>query len=128
MLWERARSEGALSEYDRRNFGYADDIYSYGLLLAYMGFVPFCEPGTIDGPSLQRLLEGTFKSSVNEFREYCRQDDAFSLAVSFLDVGNGAGWDLLGAMLNPEWRLRPTADSCLNHPFLTGDVFKSEVF
>ena len=25
------------------------------------------------------------------------------------------------AMLNPSWRLRPTADSCLLHPFLTGE-------
>ena len=27
----------------------------------------------------------------------------------------------LQAMLNPSWRLRPTADSCLLHPFLTGE-------
>lgn len=30
-------------------------------------------------------------------------------------------WPLwLQAMLNPEWRLRPTAESVLQHPWLTG--------
>ena len=27
--------------------------YAAGLLLAYMAFVPLCEEGSIDGPSLQ---------------------------------------------------------------------------
>ena len=53
-LWSRARQAGALTELERRNFGVADDIYAAGLLLAFMAFVPFCEPGSIDGPSLQR--------------------------------------------------------------------------
>ena len=39
---------------DKRNFGIADDVYAAGLLLAYMTFIPFCEPGSIDAPSLQR--------------------------------------------------------------------------
>ena len=53
-LWERAREAGAWTALERRNFGIADDIYAAGLLLAYLCFVPFCEPGSIDGPSLQR--------------------------------------------------------------------------
>ena len=52
-LWARARREGAVTEIERRNFGIADDVYAAGLLVAYMTFVPFCEPGSIDGPSLQ---------------------------------------------------------------------------
>jgi len=52
-LWARARREGAATEIERRNFGVADDVYAAGLLVAYMAFVPFCEPGSIDGPSLQ---------------------------------------------------------------------------
>eukprot|EP00891_Asterochloris_glomerata_P003128 jgi/Astpho2/3128/Aster-x1121 len=53
-LWERAREAGAWTALERRNFGIADDIYAAGLLLAYLCFVPFCEPGSVDGPSLQR--------------------------------------------------------------------------
>ena len=41
---------------ERRNYGIADDIYAAGLLLAYMTFLPFSEPGSIDGASLQVLL------------------------------------------------------------------------
>ena len=55
-LWARARQAGAYSDTERRNFGIADDIYAAGLLLAYMAFIPFCEPGSIDGPSLQRSV------------------------------------------------------------------------
>ena len=54
-LWARARREGAATEIERRNFGVADDVYAAGLLVAYLAFVPFCEPGSIDGPSLQVL-------------------------------------------------------------------------
>lgn len=53
-LWTRARQAGAATEIERRNFGVSDDIYAAGLLLAFLAFVPFCEPGSIDGPSLQR--------------------------------------------------------------------------
>ena len=52
-LWARARREGAVTQRERRNYGIADDIYAAGLLLAYMCFLPFCEPGSVDGPSLQ---------------------------------------------------------------------------
>ena len=53
-LWARADAEGAKSQMERRNFGIADDVYAAGLLLAYLAFIPFCEPGSIDAPSLQR--------------------------------------------------------------------------
>lgn len=53
-LWARAERAGAQTQLDRRNFGISDDVYAAGLLLAYMAFVPFCEPGSVDAPSLQR--------------------------------------------------------------------------
>eukprot|EP00192_Tetraselmis_astigmatica_P011306 CAMPEP_0117664572 /NCGR_PEP_ID=MMETSP0804-20121206/9300_1 /TAXON_ID=1074897 /ORGANISM="Tetraselmis astigmatica, Strain CCMP880" /LENGTH=367 /DNA_ID=CAMNT_0005471831 /DNA_START=247 /DNA_END=1350 /DNA_ORIENTATION=- len=122
LLWRRARTEGsAWTEDERRKFGIADDIYAAGLLIAYMSFVPFCEPGSIDGPSLQRLFETTFRLDIEGARDYCEADDRWQEAVRFLDQGNRAGWDLLKAMLDPDWRSRPTAESCLNHPFLKGD-------
>ena len=53
-LWARAEAEGARTQLERRNFGIADDVYAAGLFLAYMAFIPFCTPGSIDAPSLQR--------------------------------------------------------------------------
>lgn len=119
-LWARARQEGAYSELERRNFGFADDVYAAGLLMAFMAFVPLCPPGSVDGPSLQRLLESTFRLDIEAFRDYADADERWQKAVAFLDTGGGAGWDLLTAMLNPDWRRRPTAESCLNHPFMRG--------
>ena len=65
-----------------------------------------------------RLFESTFRLDVKAAREYCEADERWLGAVAFLDNDGGAGWDLLGAMLCPQWRQRPTAESCLNHPFL----------
>lgn len=59
-LWSRAKQAGAETAIERRNFGIADDIYAAGLLLAYMAFVPFCEPGSMDGPTLQRCISCQF--------------------------------------------------------------------
>lgn len=120
-LWARARQAGAHSDVERRNFGIADDIYAAGLLLAYMAFIPFCEPGSIDGPSLQRLFESTFQLDVLSARDFCEADDRWAKAVQFLDANGKAGWELVAAMLNSNWRLRPTAQSCLVHRFLATD-------
>ena len=69
---------------------------------------------------MRRLLESTFRLDIEAAREYCDADERWAGAVQFLDsaAGGASGWDLLAAMLNPEWRRRPTAESCLNHPFL----------
>ncbi|KAG6548408.1 hypothetical protein Mapa_009894 [Marchantia paleacea] len=121
-LWRRATSAGARTPFERIAFGIADDIYAGGLLLAYMVFVPLCEPGSIDGPSLQRLFENTFRLDVMAAREYCAADERWDEAVKFMDIDDGAGWQLLQAMLNPNYRMRPTAEAVLNHRFMTGDV------
>ncbi|KAK8712164.1 hypothetical protein V6N13_147411 [Hibiscus sabdariffa] len=121
-LWRRASSAGAFTPMEKRAFGIADDIYEAGLLFAYLAFVPFCEAGIMDGLSLQRLLESTFKLDVMATREYCLADDRLLEAVKFLDLGQGAGWELLQAMLNPDFRKRPIAEAVVNHRFLTADV------
>ncbi|KAJ9540399.1 hypothetical protein OSB04_026905 [Centaurea solstitialis] len=112
-LWRRARSAGAFTPMEKRAFGIADDIYGAGLLFAYLAFIPFCEAGI-------RLLESTFKLDLGATREYCLADDSFLEAVKFLDMGDGAGWELLQAMLNPDFRNRPIAEAVANHRFLTG--------
>ncbi|XP_021282358.1 uncharacterized protein LOC110415143 [Herrania umbratica] len=122
-LWRRASSAGAFTPMERRAFGIADDIYEAGLLFAYLAFVPFCEAGIMDSLSLQRLLESTFKLDLTATREYCLADDRLLEAVKFLDLGAGAGWELLQAMLNPDFRKRPIAEAVVNHQFMTANVF-----
>ncbi|CAN0854434.1 hypothetical protein LINGRAHAP2_LOCUS5921 [Linum grandiflorum] len=117
-LWRRATAAGAYSTLEKRAFGIADDIYAAGLLLAYLAFVPFSEAGIVDSLSLQRLLENTFRLDLEATREYCLADDRLEEAVKFLDIGDQSGWKLLEAMLNPDFRQRPTAEAVLNHSFL----------
>ncbi|WJX60101.1 hypothetical protein P8452_45339 [Trifolium repens] len=121
-LWARASAASAFSYLEKRAFGIADDIYEAGLLFAYLAFVPFCEAGVMDGLSLQRLLENTFRLDLEATREYCIADDSLVNAIEFLDLGDGAGWELLQAMLNADFRKRPTAEAVLNHRFMTGEV------
>ncbi|XP_061354595.1 uncharacterized protein LOC133299169 [Gastrolobium bilobum] len=121
-LRRRASGAGAFTRMEKRAFGIADDIYEAGLLFAYLAFVPFCEAGVMDSLSLQRLLENTFQLDLEATREYCMADDRLVNAVEFLDLGNGAGWELLQAMLNADFRKRPTAEAVLNHRFMNGTV------
>ncbi|KAL1820030.1 hypothetical protein ACET3Z_014899 [Daucus carota] len=76
----------------------------------------------MDSLSLQRLLESTFRLDLQAARDYCLADDRFLEAVKFLDLGGGAGWELLQAMLNPDFRKRPIAEAVINHRFMTGAV------
>ncbi|XP_030534173.2 uncharacterized protein LOC115743503 [Rhodamnia argentea] len=122
QLWRRAAAAGAITAFEKRDFAIADDIYEAGLLLAYLAFVPFCESGIIDSLSLQRLLENTFQLDIEATREYCLADDRLLEAVKFLDLGDGAGWELLQAMLNPDYRKRPIAEAVVKHRFMTGGV------
>ncbi|KAJ6762426.1 PROTEIN KINASE SUPERFAMILY PROTEIN [Salix koriyanagi] len=119
-FWRRAIAAGASTPMEKQAFGIADDIYEAGLLLAYLAFVPFCEAGIVDTLSLQRLLENTFRLDLEAMREYCLADDRLEEAVKFLDLGDRAGWQLLQAMLNPDFRKRPIAEAVLNHRFMTG--------
>ncbi|XP_010245197.1 PREDICTED: uncharacterized protein LOC104588806 isoform X2 [Nelumbo nucifera] len=121
-LWRRASASGAFTPMEKRAFGIADDIYEAGLLFAYLAFVPFCEAGIMDSLSLQRLLESTFKLDIEAVKEYCLADDRMLEAVKFLNLGDGAGWELLQAMLNPDFRKRPIAAAVLSHRFMTGAV------
>ncbi|RLM69917.1 uncharacterized protein C2845_PM17G10030 [Panicum miliaceum] len=113
-LWRRASAAGASTPLEKRAFGIADDMqafflrsrnYGAGLLVAYMAFITFCEAGIMDGISLQRLLESTFRHDIYAAREYCLADDRLSEAVNFLDLGDGAGWELLQVKClgSPDW-------------------------
>ncbi|GJM86507.1 hypothetical protein PR202_ga02373 [Eleusine coracana subsp. coracana] len=97
--------------------------YGAGLLVAYMAFVPFCEAGVIDGISLQ--IVGTCLFTFSNLGRYCLEDDRLADAINFLDLGDGAGWELLQAMLHPDYRKRPIAEAVLNHRFISGAVLRN---
>ncbi|KAK4835820.1 hypothetical protein QYF36_014948 [Acer negundo] len=121
-LWRRAAAAGAFTSMEKRAFGIADDIYEAGMLFAYLAFVTFSETNVMDSLSLQRLLESTFRLDLQATREYCLADDCLLEAVKFLDLSDGAGWELLQAMLNPDFRKRPIAEAVINHRFMTGAI------
>ncbi|TXG48735.1 hypothetical protein EZV62_024610 [Acer yangbiense] len=121
-LWRRAAAAGAFTPMEKRAFGIADDIYEAGMLFAYLAFVTFSETNIMDSLSLQRLLESTFRLDLQATREYCLADDCLLEAVKFLDLSDGAGWELLQAMLNPDFRKRPIAEAVINHRFMTGAI------
>jgi hypothetical protein len=53
-------------------------MYAAGLLMAYLTFVPLCPPGSMDGPSLLKLFEGTFRLDVRAARDYCAADERYA--------------------------------------------------
>ncbi len=53
-IWERARLAGAQGAHAKRVYAIAEDMASAGLLLAYLSLAPFCAPGSIDFPTVQR--------------------------------------------------------------------------
>nr|CAB3447582.1 unnamed protein product [Digitaria exilis]CAB3479597.1 unnamed protein product [Digitaria exilis] len=57
-----------------------------------------------------QFLLGAFETSTGE-----QADDRLSEAVNFLDLGDGAGWELLQAMLHPDYRKRPMAEAVLRN-------------
>ena len=69
---------------------------------------------------MQRLLGATFKGDLQaSAREYCEAEEAWAAATALLAERDGAGWDLLQSMLAPDWRGRPSAAQCLQHPFFS---------
>eukprot|EP00958_Prasinococcus_capsulatus_P025650 scaffold4409_cov369-Prasinococcus_capsulatus_cf.AAC.3 len=93
-LFARAERAGASSPTAQRNYGF----------------------GSIDAITINRLVMGTFKDDTTGLRDYCACDERWRKGVTILDMDDG--WELLRAMTQSDWRSRPTASSCLNHPFL----------
>ena len=114
-LWRRAEQNGCTNYFQKKNFGVAEDIYAMGLLILHVVF------NTYDMSSPKRLITLNVSgqgSTIQGFRDYMEADPQLSNAVAWLDQDEHDGWGLLEAMLNSDWKKRPTADSCLQHPFL----------
>jgi len=118
-LWQRADSAGATSSDERRLFALADDIYAAGLMVAYLAFVSMSDFGTVDGLSLLKLFEGTFRLDIEATRDFCAADLRWAKSVDFLDENGRAGWELLQMMLNPDWEKRPTCEEVIAHRFFS---------
>lgn len=55
-------------------------------------------------------------TSPTTLRQYCEAEPQLTETVCFMDANNGAGWDLLGSMVQG----MPAA-ALLDHPFLLGE-------
>lgn len=101
-----------------------------------MLFTTLAEPATLTAPmpatdddTWQRLFSEIFEKDMEQFREYCANEDIWDGVVELLDTEDGAGWDLLGKLLLSRERLRDwyndedrgigivSASGLLSHPF-----------
>ena len=71
-----------------------------------MLFTTLAEPATLSAPlpaadddTWQRLFSEIFSKDMETFRDYCENEDVWGNVVELLDNEDGAGWDLLKAML-----------------------------
>ncbi len=101
-----------------------------------MLFTTLAEPATLTAPmpatdddTWQRLFSEIFEKDMEQFREYCANEDIWDGVVALLDKEDGAGWDLLGKLLLSRERLHDwykdddrgmdivSASGLLSHPF-----------
>uniref|UniRef100_A0A0D9VJS0 Protein kinase domain-containing protein n=1 Tax=Leersia perrieri TaxID=77586 RepID=A0A0D9VJS0_9ORYZ len=116
-LKEQSGSISFWNPYDR---AYKMELRRYFVLKLLNGAMS----GLVHMHNHDRLHQSLGPSSVvlKKLYRYFLADDRLLEAVDFLDLGDGAGWELLQAMLNPDYRKRPIAEAVLNHRFLTGAV------
>mmetsp|Transcript_36698 Transcript_36698/g.77437 ORF Transcript_36698/g.77437 Transcript_36698/m.77437 type:complete len:135 (+) Transcript_36698:1-405(+) len=93
-------------------FAKAEDLNALGFGFLAMLFTTLAEPATLSAPlpptdddSWQRLFSEIFEKDMDQFREYCSNEDVWDGVVELLDEEDGAGWDLLGALLLARERL-----------------------
>jgi len=118
-LWKQAEEEGCGTFLQKKNFGIADDVKQMGLVALFVCLKSFSGPSQsqFDFPTLKRYVEVTFSGDVrDEFRDYMGADPQYAEVVEWLDEFEG--WELFQAMVQRDWKQRPTAESCLLHPFL----------
>eukprot|EP00584_Thalassiosira_punctigera_P021713 CAMPEP_0172569156 /NCGR_PEP_ID=MMETSP1067-20121228/122429_1 /TAXON_ID=265564 ORGANISM="Thalassiosira punctigera, Strain Tpunct2005C2" /NCGR_SAMPLE_ID=MMETSP1067 /ASSEMBLY_ACC=CAM_ASM_000444 /LENGTH=527 /DNA_ID=CAMNT_0013360929 /DNA_START=396 /DNA_END=1975 /DNA_ORIENTATION=- len=87
-------------------FAMAEDLNAVGLTFLTMLFTTLAEPATLTAPmpptdddSWQRLFSEIFSKDIDQFREYCSNEDIWDSVVELLDREDGAGWDLLEDLL-----------------------------
>ena len=126
-LWRRAERGGCSTFVQKRNFGIAEDVQQMGLSILFLVLRSFAgQESELDFDTVRRYACVTFKGEVStELRDFVLADTEYADAVAYLDgLGSGPGadgdtavdldgWGLLEAMVDPDWRRRPTAEACL---------------
>jgi len=119
---------------ERAAFAKANDVREFGFLLLQMMLLPFAQPSDdamtvlklrslCDGPFMLPDSDGdkTDGVDVRALRDYLDADESIRDGgvggVDVLDLADGAGWDLLAALLDATWQDRPSAEEALMHPF-----------
>jgi hypothetical protein len=97
------------AEYDveaAEEFALAEDLHALGFVFLALLFTTLSEPATLSAPmpktnddTWQRLFTDLFQKDMNEFREYCSNEDVWESVVELLDREEGAGWNVLGELL-----------------------------
>lgn len=117
-------------------FAKAEDLNALGFVFLGMLFTTLAEPATLTSPipasdddTLQRLFSEIFEKDMEQFRDYCANEEVWGSVVELLDKEDGAGWDLLGSLLLSRERLRDwykqddrgievvSATGLISHPF-----------
>lgn len=82
-----------------------------------------------DDDTWQRLFSEIFEKDMDNFRDYCANEEVWDSVVEVLDREEGAGWDLLGDLLLARERLGEwykeedegkdlvSSSALLSHPF-----------
>jgi serine/threonine protein kinase len=106
----RANSFGIDVEYDveaAMEFAVAEDLHALGFVFLGLLFTTLAEPATLTAPmpltdddTWQRLFSELFSKDMDEFREYCsNEEDVWDSVVELLDMEDGVGWSVLGDLL-----------------------------
>eukprot|EP00956_Cyclotella_meneghiniana_P018879 scaffold31833_cov68-Cyclotella_meneghiniana.AAC.1 len=105
----RAESFGIDIDYDPEavmEFAKAEDLHSLGFVFLSLFFTTLAEPTTLSAPmpptddeTWLRLFSDLFNKDMDEFREYCTNEDVWDSVVNLLDMEDGAGWNVLSHLL-----------------------------
>ena len=137
----------------RAAYGRADDMREFAMLVLTCVLLPNAppeaadiRPGSGSVARLRTLCDGPFAAAddgmptdgvdVARLREYLEAEEGLRLGgvggVDVLAVGpkkagvvtaGSSGWDLLAALLAPDWQQRPSAEEAAKHPFWTAEMF-----
>ena len=105
----RAKSFGIDVDYDpeaAEEFATAEDLHALGFVFLALLFSTLAQPATLSAPlpptdddTWQRLFSDVFNKDMEEFREYCRNEEVWDSVVQLLDEEDGVGWNVLGDLL-----------------------------